>query len=56
MASRTAYAWEDIYTGKFYLSVLPATARPRPRNEYATREALEAEAGRRRLSILWDKP
>lgn len=50
---RTFYGWNE--GGKFYLSALPASeVEMRPRNEYASKEAAEAEAKKRRATIEWE--
>lgn len=47
------HAWTD--GGKFYTSLKPRQEKA-PRNEHATaREAL-AEASKRKLALVWEKP
>lgn len=54
MTKRKTYCWKA--GGKWYAS--PVTAGDpsgyRPRNEYDTREALEAEVRQRRMGLVWE--
>lgn len=54
MSGRIAYAWTA--GGKWYASPVSAgdPKGHRPRNEYETRDALEAEVRQRRMDIVWE--
>lgn len=54
MSARKAYCWKA--GDKWYASPVPAGDPNgyRPRNEYGTREALEAEVTQRRMELMWD--
>lgn len=54
MSGRIAYAWTA--GGKWYASPVPAgdPGGYRPRNEYDTRAALEAEVAQRRMELRWE--